>query len=93
VFIDPIADIAVFGTPDTQERFEEAEAYEALTGDVAFRIGKLSPRTVGAGNSPGGRRREPIVSQARMLSLDGEWFACKVMSNGGPLWFDQPNSQ
>jgi hypothetical protein len=24
-----------------------------------------------------------------MLSLDGEWFSCRVMSNGGPLWFNQ----
>lgn len=30
VFVDPIADIAVLGSPDNQELSEEAEAYDAL---------------------------------------------------------------
>jgi Trypsin-like peptidase domain len=87
VFLDPIADIAVFGTPDAQERYEEAQAYEALTGEAALKIGKLSrrPRTIAGAITPPGF----AASEARMLSLDGEWFACRVMSQGGGLWFDQ----
>jgi hypothetical protein len=42
-FVDPIADVAVVGSPDCQELFEEAEAYEALTDEAsAIRIGKAS---------------------------------------------------
>lgn len=87
VFLDPIADIAVFGAPDTQERYEEAQAYEALTSEAAFKIGKLSrrPRTIASAITPPGF----AASEARMLSLDGEWFACRVISQGGGLWFDQ----
>jgi hypothetical protein len=87
VFLDPIADIAVFGTPDTQGRYEEAQAYEELTGKAAFKIGRL--------NLPRQRLRAagmtPFAGEARMLSLDGEWFACQIIivAPGGPLWFDQ----
>jgi Trypsin-like peptidase domain len=99
-FLDPIADIAVFGSPDTQDRYEEAQAYEELTGEMAFKIGKLSlPRQRSRTRSMtvNGKRR-PIKlktppgsanSEARMLSLDGDWFTCRLTSNGGPLWFDQ----
>jgi hypothetical protein len=31
-FVDPIADIAVLGQPDSQELADEAEAYDALVG-------------------------------------------------------------
>ena len=44
VFLDAIADIAVFGAPDAQEEAYKAEAYEALTGEVAFKIGKMPAR-------------------------------------------------
>jgi trypsin-like peptidase len=59
LFVDPVADIAVLGTPDnqaSQEMYEQAEAYEALV-DVApaLRIGK--PRT----------------GRGWILSLDGNW--------------------
>jgi hypothetical protein len=95
VFLDPIADIAVFGTPDTQDRGKEALAYEELTGEAAFKIGKMPPRQsrrMGAtrfGNLPPRTVLGPSSGEAHMLSLEGEWFTCKIMSNGGPLWFDQ----
>jgi hypothetical protein len=38
LFVDPVADIAVLGTPDTQELFEQADAYEALTDGPMLRI-------------------------------------------------------
>ena len=34
LFIDPIIDIAVLGSPDSQELTDEANAYEALTGSL-----------------------------------------------------------
>jgi hypothetical protein len=30
LFVDPVADIAILGTPDNQEMWEQAEAYDAL---------------------------------------------------------------
>jgi Trypsin-like peptidase domain len=95
MFLDAIADIAVFGTVDAQDRGKEALAYEELTGEVAFKIGKMPPRQLrrrGAtrfGNLPPSTVMGPSSSEARMLSLQCEWFTCKVMSNGGSLWFDQ----
>ena len=42
LFIDPVADIAVFGTPETQELYRQALAYEELTEQATpFPIGKL----------------------------------------------------
>lgn len=106
VFVDAIADIAVFGAPDAQEEAFKAEAFEALTEKIAFKIGKLKPvrqrypaqvaHFVIDGKAKKIRmptRVGPLIcaSEARMLSLDGEWFACKVSHNmtGGGLWFDQ----
>jgi hypothetical protein len=82
VFLDPIADIAVFGTPDTQDRYKEARAYEELTGEAAFKIGKLP-------HQKSARKWPPPSSEAYMLSLDGEWFPCRVMCPGDSLWFEQ----
>lgn len=49
LFVDPIADIAVFGTPDTQDLYEQADAYDELTQQSAFRLGELHyPQTRGA---------------------------------------------
>jgi hypothetical protein len=38
LFVDPVADIAVLGSPDNQELFKQAEAYEALTADHALTL-------------------------------------------------------
>ena len=106
VFVDAIADIAVFGTPDAQEEAFKAEAFEALTEKIAFKIGKLKPfrqryQARVAHFVTDGKPRKirtparlgpPIcASDARMLSLDGDWFNCRVSHDmsGGGLWFDQ----
>jgi hypothetical protein len=105
VFIDLIADIAVFGEPDNQELYEQAQAYEELTEQATpFRIGKLRfprqrlrPRE-GVMRIEGELLRVPppplrgpreASSDARMLSLEGEWFSCQVMSLGRSLWFEE----
>ena len=104
VFMDPIADIAVFGTPDNQELSKQAQAYETLTEQATpFLIGRLdfSRRRKGsrkASFTVEGVRRDIVLppsslreaeSEAQMLSLDGEWFKCRVRSMGRSLWFDQ----
>lgn len=69
-FVDPVADIAVLGSPDSQLFGREWEACEALIeAHSALRIGKA-----------------PAAGTAWILSLDGEWIKCRVEHYGGPLW-------
>jgi len=66
LFADPIADIAVLGSPDGQELFDQAEAYNALVdGSRALRIGK-------------GRRH----GEAYLLTLDAQWMNCLMECSG-----------
>ena len=70
LFVDPIADIAVLGAPDYEALSHEADAYEAL-------VGAATPLTVAEPSS------QPIDEDvascpAFLLSLDNQWFACKV---------------
>ena len=77
LFVDPIADIAVFGAPAHPDLDKQATAYKTLTGKAAFRLERPS------------RLPREAVSEARMLSLDGEWFTCRITSRGESIWFDQ----
>jgi len=75
LFVDPVADVAVLGSPDGQELYEQSEAYEGLTDEApALRIGKAF-------------REGP----AWVLSLDGRWRPCIVMHRGGRLMFKNPS--
>jgi hypothetical protein len=61
LFVDPIADIAVLGTPDSQELSDQADAYEAL-------VEAATPLTVA--EPPG----EPIAEDvARLANLEKQW--------------------
>ncbi len=70
-FADPVADLAVLGTPDDQELPDKADAYKELVeAAVPLRITDIVP------DHP-----------ARLLALNGRWFPCEVGSPaGGPLW-------
>jgi hypothetical protein len=46
-FVDPVADIAIFDTPDTQERYEEALAYDALIDEAP--VLRMGPARTGRG--------------------------------------------
>lgn len=70
LFADPIADIAVLGSPDDQALSAEAEAYKELT-DGAEPLAISDP---------------PTKCTAYLLSLGNEWFACAIERTGGPLW-------
>jgi hypothetical protein len=67
LFVDPIADIAVLGSPDDQEFHDEAEAFEAL-------MEKFEPLKVG-------NPHDGETVSARLFSLDGRLFGCKVQVN------------
>ena len=71
-FVDPIADIAVLGSPDNPH----ADDYNALMGTAtALSFGDRVRRPVN------------FWAPARLLSLDGHrWFSCTVRHFGGPLW-------
>jgi hypothetical protein len=88
VFVDPVADIALLGSPDDQELYEEAEAYEAL-------IEGTSPAPLTALEFVRQEHRlsngETILgppkasTDAWLFGLEGEWFTCRVLV-GRSLW-------
>lgn len=71
-FVDPIADIAVLGSPDNPH----ADDYKALMGTAT---------TLPIGDPV--RYPLNFWAPARLLSLDGRrWFSCTIRHFGGPLW-------
>jgi hypothetical protein len=70
-FVDPIADIAVLGSPDNPH----ADDYKALMGTAT---------ALSFGDSV--RHPVNFWLPARLLSLDGRWFSCTIRHFGGPLW-------
>jgi hypothetical protein len=62
LFIDPIADIAVLGAPDSQAYYDEADAYDAMVNEAA---------TLSIADAP-------EQGRAWLLSLKGQWYECKV---------------
>jgi hypothetical protein len=77
LFANPVADIAVLGSPDNQELSDEAEAYEAL-------VESLAPISIAVA---------PEQGRGWMLSLERKWFGCTVeyfKRVDGPLWISAP---
>lgn len=89
VFVDPIADLAVFGEPDNQELVEEAEAFcDLIDSAKPFVLGKLRFRRPRHRFPDGLKFSGPpeATSEAMMLSLEGEWFSCRIGSRAtGPI--------
>jgi hypothetical protein len=71
LFVDPIGDIAVLGTPDDQLFYDESKAYDGLVEAES-----VTPLTVA-----------PPDSEGWLLSLDGVWFRCAILHQKkfGPL--------
>jgi len=76
LFADPVGDIAVLGSPDNQELYNEALAYEELT-EAAPGL----PVSV-----------EPLLLKASawLLTPDGRWTRCTVQCGGAgkTLWVE-----
>lgn len=70
LFVDPVADIAVLGAPDSQYFYEESEAYEDLIESVPA----LTVRDIHGEGKHGWVSDAP----AWVLSLDNKWTECKV---------------
>jgi len=89
LFADPVADIAVLGSPDGQVLWDQAEAYDALVdAAVPLKLGALPPFKAQHHTLPDGTEiaLEPIAEGAAwLLSLSGQWFACRVTSTGRSL--------
>jgi hypothetical protein len=82
LFVNPVADLAVLGTPDTQELSDHADVYYEFVESVT------KPLKIGA--APG-QRYDPSMDndgEAWLLSLDQRWFGCRVhyINDYGPLW-------
>jgi hypothetical protein len=87
LFADPIADIAVLGSPDNQTLSEQADAYEELVGNaVALKVVD-APKMVRKRTRARvvmGHRIPPVTyddaggCRARVLSLKGEWLKCMM---------------
>jgi hypothetical protein len=81
LFVDPVADIAILGTPDNQEMWEQAEAYDGLVEPTApLPMAKLEfVRKVLAVRDGQTFLGDPKAeADAWLLGLDGEWFSCRV---------------
>jgi hypothetical protein len=86
VFVDPIADIALLGSPDDQELYDEAEAYGQLTNDNLDDGGSEegSPALLMAD--------APERVRAWVLSLEGKWLECEarhINSPRAPFWLEK----
>ena len=74
MFIDPVADLAVLGSPDNQTFAQQADDYEALVDEAKTLVVNATIT-------------DPFAPQdAWMLSLGGDWFACSVAHSGGAWW-------
>jgi hypothetical protein len=89
VFVDPIADIAVLGSPDDQVLSEEAEAYEALIEDLPALSVKIEADASDDWEEYHRHPGNPLKWQAWLISLDGRPQQCFVTHiPNGPLWIE-----
>jgi hypothetical protein len=80
LYVEPIADLAVLGAPDSQEFCAQAEAYEQLVESVpAFSVAEAPAQGI--------ERLTPGEGPAWVLSLDGHWREGRVAHRGGVLAF------
>jgi len=89
LFVDAVADIAVLGSPNTQELWEEAAAYEALVGaSVPLVPGRLAlARERHALQDGTVIFGQPVAeSEAWLLARSGRWFSCRVRVTERAIW-------
>ena len=86
LFVNPIADVAILGSPDNQDLYHQAEAYEAFVERLKplpiADATKMGRKRVAVPNFPAFMVDTPGRSSARVLSLAGEWIECTVLRRG-----------
>jgi hypothetical protein len=87
LFVDPVSDLAILGSPDNQELSDEADAYQELLSQIpSFTIGDIEASDV--------TTKEIERNSAKILSLGRrEWITCKVCHIGGHLLVDEPATE
>ncbi len=96
LFADPVADLAVLCSPDGQAFSDESEAYDALLeGAGRLPLGSLSYARKTHTHPDGSTVLLPprAESAAWLLSLGGQWFACRVESSGRGLWIAERSAR
>jgi len=103
LFVDPMADIAVLGEPDSQELYAEADTYDDLVGDMTALTVADAPAmsfervTYEGGLIVNGQQHSEVTTmdrpipgrgRARVLSLKGRWLEGKVERRHGWLMFE-----
>jgi hypothetical protein len=91
LFVDPIADIAVLGPPDSQELSEHADSYDRLLEGMATLVVADAPAQGTELLTFGDYQVEnstPGEGLARVLSLEGRWREGRVTRRGGWLAFE-----
>jgi hypothetical protein len=91
LFADPVADIALLGSPDNQALSDEAEDYEALveaatplpiaepaSQPIPEEVAKLAALEEKFGMVAGQGRKARRRCSAFLLSLKNQWFSCTV---------------
>jgi len=87
LFADPLADIAVLGEPDAQRPSlnHQNKAYRGLMPDEPLSIGNMpkeyKPKLIKTSEGElieAKSNHESLTTEAWVLSLDGNWFACEV---------------
>jgi len=91
LFVDPVADLAVLGRVNDQALPHEAQAYDDLVEPLdPLPLASLTftyrPFTVWRGVSFAAEPAPHAETDAFMLSLDGRWFGCRVLSRGRSLY-------
>jgi Trypsin-like peptidase domain len=78
LFVDPVADIAVLGSPDDQESSDKADAYNQLVEvAIPLRVSQLHDGTL----------------KAWLIPLHGASFSCEVEVFGRALWIENPTQK
>jgi hypothetical protein len=75
LFVDPIADIAVLGSPDSQEISDEADAYHRLMDDMEVLAVADAPKQ-GRSSLPAACRARPSSTPTGPQSLSSLSIAC-----------------
>jgi hypothetical protein len=78
VYVDPISDIVVLGTPNSEEAHDEVDAYAALIEPLAL----LRPGDAALTETP-----------AYLIALDGHLIDCTVHHLGGPLLIENATDE